>query len=67
MKYTLKTNEFNSQYISQNTNLEKLLKAEKVWFKINRTDGSYIETYLINDGKDTLAFKALHRFSKNIQ
>lgn len=54
------------RFVIQKSDLEKLLKAEKVWFKINRTDGSYIETYLINGGKDTLAFKALQRFSKNI-
>ncbi|WP_180004074.1 MULTISPECIES: hypothetical protein [unclassified Acinetobacter] len=45
---------------------ESLLQAKNVWLKINRTDGSYIETYLVSDGKDTLAFKGLHRFSKHL-
>jgi len=55
------------RFAIEKTDLDKILKAQKVWLKINRADGSYIETYLINDGKDTLAFKALQRFSTQIQ
>lgn len=55
------------RFAMKKTDFDKILKAKKVWFKINRTDGSYIETYLINEGKDTLAYKGLQRFSKQIE
>lgn len=58
--------ESTQRFAIAKVDFEKILNANKVWLKINRTDGSYIETFLINDGKDTLAFKALQRFSKNI-
>lgn len=55
------------RFAIKKTDFEKLISAQRVWLKINRTDGSYIETYLIGDGKDTLAHKALLRFSKSIE
>ncbi|MFV5509123.1 hypothetical protein [Acinetobacter sp. 197] len=55
------------RFVIKKSDFDKLLTAQKVWFKVDRTDGSYIETYLIDNGKDTLAFKALQRFSKQIQ
>ena len=55
------------RFIINKSDFDRILVAKKVWLKINRTDGSYIETYLIDSGKDTLSFKALHRFSTQIQ
>lgn len=55
------------RFLIKKIDFDKILKAQKVWFKINRTDGSYIETYLIDQGKDTLAFKGLQRFSTQIE
>lgn len=55
------------RFVIKKSDFDKLLTAQKVWFKVDRTDGSYIETYLIDNGKDTLAFKALQRFSTQIQ
>lgn len=59
--------ESHQRFAIKRDDLDKILNAKKVWFKVNRTDGSYVETYLIDDGKDTLAFKALQRFANNIK
>lgn len=55
------------RFAIEKSDFDKILKAQNVWLKINRTDGSYIETNLIENGKETLAFKGLQRFSSQIQ
>ena len=58
--------ESSQRFIITQDQFNKMLNAQKVWFKILKGDGTYIETYLIDNGKDTLAFKGLNRFSKHL-
>lgn len=45
---------------------EKILSAKKVWLKIDTMNASSIETNLIENGKETLGFQGLKRFSTEI-
>lgn len=44
----------------------KILTAKKVWFKIDTLSSSYIETNLIENGKETLGLQGLKRFATQL-
>lgn len=44
----------------------KILTAKKVWFKIDTLNSSYIETNLIDNGKETLGLQGLKRFATQL-
>lgn len=57
----------SQSYSIDRDKFEKILNANKVWFKVTTLDGKYIETNLIDSGKETLALQGLKRFSTEIK
>ncbi len=54
------------RFVISKEDFNKILNAKKVWFKIDTLDSSYIETNLIDNGKETIGFQGLKRFSTQL-
>lgn len=59
--------ESSQRFAIKKSDFEKILSAKKVWLKIETMNGTYIETNLIDSGKETLAFKGLGRFATQLK
>ena len=56
----------NKSFAIDKEKFDKLLTSNKVCFKVTTLDGKYIETNLIDSGKETLSMQGLKRFASEI-
>lgn len=54
------------RFVISREDFNKILQAKSVWIKIETMNPTYIETNLIDNGKETIGFQGLKRFSTQL-